>query len=144
MNDNSPKMTLEAKLVQTLKDDKLYALLGDEDALAELCERAIKEALWQQGEINEGYGRSRKTDSLAVAAAKEVASKVIKTLIDKIAAELLADEKIRKAMQDAMIALIPEVMKTSLREQFAFYQASTATASVELVQQMMRDKVLGP
>lgn len=41
MSDNSPKMTLEERIVQTLKDDSLMKLVGDEDAITELVKRAI-------------------------------------------------------------------------------------------------------
>ncbi len=46
---NSQNMTLDQLVVQKIKNESLFALVGDEDFLAKLTKRAIDEALFSKG-----------------------------------------------------------------------------------------------
>jgi hypothetical protein len=109
MSDNQRKMSLEERIVQTLKDEHLFRLVGDEDAITELVTRAIKEALFQpQRVLNSGYGSSyRETDSVVVEAARAAAKTYAETIAKTILDAMLAEPENVQTIQKAITELLP-------------------------------------
>lgn len=62
MTNNSLGMTFEERIVSTLKDDKLMALVGDEDAITDLVKRAISETLFKPVVTKDRYGHTTTED----------------------------------------------------------------------------------
>lgn len=114
---NSTNMTLEEKIVQKLKDETLFQLIGDEDAITDLVGRAIREALFKDHVDRSGYN-SVTTPSPVMAAARKVAEQAAKEMIEKEVALLLEDEKLRGALLQAFIAAIPSAMENVMRNSF--------------------------
>lgn len=139
---NAPKMSLEEKLVQTLKDEKLYALLGDEDALTELVKRAIHEALYQPTRIKKEYGGWEDRDSLVVATAKEIGKKVAESLVSTMAQEALADPEIKKAVNNAIAVCMPGAISGSLSSAVCSFQQIATVDSFAKVQEAIKNRTL--
>lgn len=117
---NEAKMTLEERIVQSLKNDSLMKLVADEDAVTELVKRAIQEALYQPRRVEQGYGRFEQKDSIVVAAARDMAEKVVRAHIDTMMTALMADKDFRKTVEDQMLRAIPGVMMMKFQEQIEF------------------------
>lgn len=141
-NGNATKMSLEQRFVQNLKEERLFALLGDEDALTELVKRAIHEALYQPERIHAGYGRIEEKDSIVVKTAKEIAARVADKLIADMATELLADQTVRLAVLEAMARGIPEAIRNGLYGAVQSFGTQTADATLMRVQDAIRNKML--
>lgn len=109
---NEAKMTLEERIVQTLKDDHLMKLVGDEDAITHLVHRAINEALYEPRYVPNpnGYGQQQKKDSVSVAAARDVAEAAAKALAADLTAELLEDPDFRERVKRGIINAIPNTL----------------------------------
>lgn len=107
---NAKGMTLEARIVQTLKDDHLMKLVGDEDAITDLVKRAITEALFQPRRISGGYGRIEETDSVAVSAARNIAEKAASKLAGDLITSVMEDAAFQERVKVAMLQAIPSVM----------------------------------
>lgn len=119
-NSNSKNMTLEDRIVQDLKENRLGALIGDEDALAALAKRAIDEALFKDRFITEGYGYNKKDvrkPSLVVETAKEIAEKAIAKCIDDLFQKVLEDPNTRKIIDEAIASLLPSIVMRSVDQQ---------------------------
>lgn len=139
MNANAPKMTLEEKIVQNLKDEKLYALLGDEDAIAELVKRAIREALYQPARVLTGnYRGYEEKDSPVVAAAREAAQQ----LAAKHVAAVLADPAVTKAMNEAIAAAIPDAIRAYASGQIGMFTQQTSLEAMNLVRQAIQNRTM--
>lgn len=106
MSNNSTSMSLEDRIVQEIKDQSLFKLVGDEDAIRNLVERAVKQAIFEPRTTGAGYER-RTTDSIAIATAKEVAKKAAADLLASMCAELAKDESFQKAVAAAISAQLP-------------------------------------
>lgn len=111
---NQAKMTLEEKITQTIKSDTLMSLVGDEDAITELVERAIREALYQPVRIRKQYGGYEEKDSVVVHEARAVANAAAKSLTEKMVEKLLKDEVFVEQVQAAMLATIPHALMSGL------------------------------
>lgn len=107
---NEAKMTLEEKMVQTLKSNHLMKLVGDEDAITELVKRAINEALYQPRRIPQSYGRYDEKDSLVVELSRDVAREAAVAVSKEITDQLIEDEKFRATVKKAMMSCIPDIM----------------------------------
>lgn len=113
MSTNSKNMTLEERIVQNIKDEKLFALIGDEDAITELTRRALREALFQNRRERTGeYSwNDKERDSPVVEAAREQATIVAK----EVARELLTDPEVRQKINEALSQLLPVVLMDIMR-----------------------------
>lgn len=102
MSSNSVTMTLEQRIVQNLKDDTLMKLVGDEDAITELVNRAVREALFQKREVKEGYN-TYTVSSPVMDAAKKVAEAYAAKAVEALA----ADDELANAVRDAFLSSLP-------------------------------------
>lgn len=116
MSANSPQMTLEEKIVQKIKESALGSLVGDEDALTELTKRGIHEALFQPIRMQKQYGGWEDKDSPVVAAARKIADEAVKKIVEAEIVRLMRDVKVQKAVMDAMIAVVPNIIATRAYE----------------------------
>ena len=108
---NSQKMTLEERIVQSLKDDTLMKLVGDEDAITELVRRALVESLFKDREVIGPHSwNTQKLSSPAVAAASSAAEKICNKIVD----DLLSDPEIYKTLKNAMIDMLPKAIEYRL------------------------------
>lgn len=113
MTSNSAKVTLEEKIVQRIKETELAALIDDEDSITKLAERAITQALFQPQRRDDGNGwvaDNKVKDSPVVAAAREIAEKLVTSLIEERVAALMSDPSVAKEINSALIALFPAVL----------------------------------
>jgi hypothetical protein len=125
---NSPKMTLEARLVQHMKTVGLGALIDDEDAITELAKRAVQEALFQPTRTLDGggWGRTVESDSPVVAAAREVAKAAMEKLVSGEIERMMADPKAKEAIRNAIavstLTAIQSTAENNLRAQVQLMQ----------------------
>ena len=115
MTSNSTNMTLEEKIVQTIKDTSLMQLVGDEDAITKLVTRAITEALFKDVEVrdpNSGYGGSTIRISPVIQAAREVA----KQITDSVGKTLADDPEVQRLVRNAIIDYLPIAAKQSAQD----------------------------
>lgn len=125
MTSNSENMTLEEKIVQNLKDDKLMALVGDEDAIMELVKRAIQESLFK--DRKEPHPQMRYETiykpSPVVEAAEGVAKQFADKAIGEIFEELLKSDEfkeiIRRATPIAIMNAMNNYAKSSIEASFS-------------------------
>lgn len=137
MADNSRKMTLEERIVQTLKDDSLLKLVGDEDAITELVTRAIREALFQPTRVPRQYGGGfEEKDSLVVSVARDVAKKYAEKLSGSIVDELLGDPKNKALLRSAIVDMLPAALNGYLSQMVYNLTQSTAQSAIESLRQM--------
>ncbi len=129
MNANSPKMNLEEKLVQLIKDNHLSSLIDDEDAMTDLVRRSIHEVLFKSTTIKDGYN-TKTQDSLVIEAARVHA----KTLVGKITTELFDNEESRKLIRNLVIDMLPQAIQDYLDENIRSLIQRTSTASVKQLQ----------
>ncbi len=140
---NAAKQSLEEKIVQNLKEEKIYALLGDEDALTDLVKRAIHEALFQPTYQNDSYGRVTTTkDSIVVAAAKEVAQRAATKIVQDMVAEIMANEQIKAAVNLAIAQSIPAAISGSLNTALSIYQQNTVADAFVKVTDAIRNRTI--
>ena len=140
MTTNEQKMTLEEKLVQGIKDETLFKLIGDEDAITELVKRALREALYQPTRVKRDYGGWDDKDSPVVSAMREVATRVSKNLIETVTKELLDDPAIRKLIQAAIVENLPAILTSSMQSAFSFQQGEAARSAMLMLQEAVRNK----
>jgi hypothetical protein len=133
-------MSLEDKIVQSLKDETLFKLVGDEDAIATLVKRAIHEALYQPQRIQKQYGGWDDRDSIVVEAARSIAKTATVRVIEQITAEVLADVEIKKLMRNAIADNLPSVIEQSMANSFSIYRVSVSQESMRLLQEAIRNK----
>lgn len=107
---NEAKMTLEERMVQTLKSDHLMKLVGDEDAITELVTRAIREALFQPKRVPRSYGGFDETDSIVVREARNVAQKAAEKVAAELCEELMKSDSFRDNVREAMVRCLPQIM----------------------------------
>ncbi len=112
---NSKEMTLEERLVQTIKNESLMKLVGDEDAITQLVTRAIQEALFQPRRVARDYGIIEQMDSPLVEITRSCARTYADTIAKTIIEELLTDSKNKTILQNAIIAWIPAAINDHLR-----------------------------
>lgn len=105
---NSKAMTIEDLLVQRLKTDTLYQLVGDEDALRELTTKALEKALFTTKTVYNDYTRETKELRSAVLQAAEVP---VKELVLDVMKTLSDDPAFRELVRQAVLASIPTAIK---------------------------------
>ena len=137
MSSNSQNMTLEEKIVEQIKRYGLHELLDDEDAIAELAKRAVKEALIQPRRIAaEGYyGRYEEKDSPIVEAARKMAEQIAVSA----SAELAADAEFQKLLREAMAAALPNAIGNSLSGLVMTLQQQTALMAMDKIREHVRN-----
>lgn len=113
---NEAKMTLEEKLVQTIKSDSLMALVGDEDAITDLVKRAIHEALYQPTRIPKSYGGFDEADSPVVEATRDITKRAVESCINDLVAELSQDDDFKTSIREAMVMILPSTLHTAITE----------------------------
>ena len=129
MANNASQMTLEERITQRIKDDTLMAVVGDEDAINELVKRALDEALFQPRRIDtKSYRGYEERDSPVIAAAREAAGKVGERIAEKMVEHLMADEEVRKAMLDHMVACVPSLLASGMMGMFDSARLQTESA----------------
>ena len=130
-NSNSNNMTLEDKIVQTIKDTHLFALIQDEDAIAKLVHRAIEEALFKpRPDKVDAYGRVLETfETPIVVAAREVAQKGVDKIAADILSNILENDDVRKTIFKAMVNLLPGALNALLQKQI---QATIQNETIEV------------
>ncbi|MGI4946883.1 MAG: hypothetical protein ACRYHQ_41065 [Janthinobacterium lividum] len=122
---NAVKMSLEERIVQTLKDDSLMKLVGDEDAITDLVTRAIHEALFQPRRAPNGYGGAQDTDAPVVVAARKAAQEYAEKVAQQCIEELVADPANRMLIHNAIVDLLPAALSGYL--QHALHQMHQQT-----------------
>lgn len=134
-------MTLEAKIVQRIKEYGLHELVDDEDAIEELVKRAIQEALFQPVTVPPDYwaGYSKTLDKPAIVEARKVVAAAAKQLFEEMVADLLKDEKFRKAMVDAFITQLPDALKASAFELVQHARTEQSQQAIMTLQDMVRN-----
>jgi hypothetical protein len=140
MSSNEKSMTLEEKLVQHIKDDKLIMLLGDEDAITQLTERAVREALFQQRRVATGRynGDYTMADSPVVEAARTIAAAAIQRITDQMVKELLENAKITLMVRDAFIAQLPIALQQATNQFVMDARAKSAVDAIQMLQEGIR------
>lgn len=104
---NSQNMSLEDRIVQVLKEDKLMSLVGDEDAIRKLVERALREALFEERTIPGGNQyHPKKEPSAVVSAAREAAAKIATEMAEELIVEILEHPDMKKTITEVMPGLI--------------------------------------
>lgn len=129
--ENAKRMTIEEHLVQTLKDDKLYALIGDEDAITELVKRSINEALFQPQRIPRNHGGFDQKDSLVVDAARKIASRVITEMTGQIVDGMMKNPETKKAIAEAICAHLPVAIERAACEMYENIARRGANQAIE-------------
>lgn len=115
---NSPQMTLEERITQTIKSESLLAIVGDEDAINEMVIRAIDAAIIQPRTIEDNY-YSKKHDSPAVEAAREVAQRAAERVTEQMIEKIAADPEFVKLFKEALLTAMPHAMMNSFRSSVA-------------------------
>ncbi len=139
MSSNATKMTLEERVVQTIKSDTLMALVGDEDAITELAKRAIHEALYQPQRTQGPYSTSTH-DSIAVAAARDVAKEAATKVMKEMVEALVADDAFRSSIRKALADIMPGVMQDYCSNLISMVGHRSKTDAVAQVQQLILEK----
>lgn len=139
MSSNSPKMTLEERIVQTIKSDTLMALVGDEDAITELTKRAIHEALYQPQKVVGPYSTST-IDSPVVAAARDVAKQAAQQVVKEMVDALVADDAFRASVRQAIAETFPGAIADFTYNAVTLVSQRTKTDAVMQVQELIRNK----
>ena len=133
----SNTMSVEQKIVQKLKDETIYQLIGDEDAIEALVGRAIKEALLQERRVLDGYS-ARTVDSPIVAAARDVATQAMKILIQREVDAVVADPVAIGMLHKAFVDQIPIIMSEIVRGTYHTVASQVATNSIATFQEYLR------
>ena len=109
---NSANMTLEDKLVQVIKEDKLAALIDDEDSVNDLVKRALNEALFNERTETvpnpNGWGQAKiiTTPSLVVQAAREVTDEAVNEVAKAMLDEIMRNEEIVAILREVLPKLL--------------------------------------
>lgn len=137
---NEKQMTLEEKLVQHIKDDKLIMLLGDEDAITELTKRAVTAALFadRKDPNDRSIYNSRMIPSPAVEAAKDVADKLAKAAVDAI----VSDDEIRKKFREAVADALPAAIANHLSGAISSLMSASSANSMAMLRDAVRNNTL--
>lgn len=139
MTSNSKTMTLEERIVQSLKDDTLMKLVGDEDAITELVRRAVKEALYQPARVPTTYGRYDEKDSPVVQAARNVANQAAEQLAAELIANLKGDANFEREFRAALAKSIPGVLVTAFRQYVEAESTSRMNEAVANLENRIRN-----
>lgn len=111
---NQRHMSLQEKIVQTLKDDTLGKLITDEDAILELVNIAIKEALFLKP-MPTSYGRYEgDQDSYVVKESKKYIAEHLSKRIQETVENLFDKEVNRVALRNLVIDILPTAIMTHL------------------------------
>lgn len=127
---NSANMTVADRLVQVMKDDKLGALVTDDD-LIELAKKAIQSAMHDNSTMvrttdSHGYRHDTLTSPVKLAA-KEIAEQHCKRIVDTFMADKTIVDAVQKYMAEIMPGLVTEYLYRSLRDMVRqSYQKSAA------------------
>ncbi|MEO1105761.1 MAG: hypothetical protein AAFW98_18860 [Pseudomonadota bacterium] len=105
-------MSVEERIVQSIKSDAIVSLVGDEDALLELARRAIAEVMFKE---RPGYGyNSRPEPSIIEKAARDQARIVAQQVVEKAC----ASEDVQSAMREYIAAAMPGALRDAMMGQF--------------------------
>lgn len=128
---NSIKMTLEEKLVDRIKTTELASLIDDEDAIVTLTQRALTEALFNErketvpGTGTYGNPTTKIVPSAVQQAARNVVEVAINALMADLVAKVLSNPETIKAMNQAILELLPTAILRNLDQQVVSnYRAS--------------------
>lgn len=135
---NSNKMSLEDKLVERIKTTELFALVGDEDALRKLTERAITEALFQPTRVKTGMYSTEERDSPLVAATREAAEKAANHVMSHIIDELCKNPEFVKKCVDTVSAHLPMAVLHNLSNSVQMTYQGAAQRSIESLQKVIQ------
>lgn len=139
---NSKQMTLEERIVQTLKDDKLMTLVGDEDAIRELVVRALKEALFEERTVPDGAYRTKTEPSMVVKAAREAADKAATEAAGNMVAEILAIPAIRDEIMAVLPSLIVQALVRKSELAWDQFRDQAAMDAVNRIQTAMQGRFI--
>lgn len=144
MTNNASKMTLEERIVQTLKDDSLMKLVGDEDAITELVKRAIHEALFQPRKLNTySYGgRQEEADAPIVKAAREAAERYANEAAKTLIEELLADPERKKVLHNAIVDSLPAAINMQAQYAVAGLVQQASMNAIEEIRRLKQSNML--
>lgn len=134
---NSNKMSLEDKLVERIKTTELFALVGDEDALRKLTERAITEALFQPRRFKSGYSTEER-DSPLVAATREAAEKAANHVMSHVIDELCKNPEFVSKCVEAVSAHLPMAVLHNLANSVQMTYQGAAQRSIESLQKVIQ------
>jgi hypothetical protein len=109
---NSIKKTFEEKIVESIRDTSLYAIIKDEDAILEIVKKEITKALTAEYNVVEkdGYGTRRVTAPVKEAA-REVAEKLAKEQIELISNNGQFVAIIQAMIKEALPTTIMQVLE---------------------------------
>lgn len=127
---NSSAMSLEDRIVQELKEQQLFKLVGDEDAIRDLVKRAITESLYKDRYIGDGYNK-RQIETIVMETARKVAEKTAQDLITEMAAALKTEKPFQDAVMAAVSAALPQAIQNFTR---GIVQSSVENAHVAAMQ----------
>jgi hypothetical protein len=112
-NSNSAKMSFEDKIVETIKNEKIFAMVGDEDALFQLVDKAIRKALFEPVvKSTDGYGRKNTEPSPIEQAAVKYAKILCRKRMSVMFEEILKDEEVKKQINEAIAITLPAELKS--------------------------------
>lgn len=111
-NSNSAKMTVEEKVVQSIKTTGLATLLDDEDAIGELVKRALHQALFERVVIkNDYYGKPElHKEPISIEIAREVATEFTKKIIREEMKRIENDPELRNKISSALMQCMPAIL----------------------------------
>jgi phosphatidylserine/phosphatidylglycerophosphate/cardiolipin synthase-like enzyme len=141
---NEKQMTVEELIVQKIKGDTLFAMVGDEDALTKLAQKAVTELLFEpRNEPRKdrwGDMSMTKVPSLIQEAAAAQAMKKAEFITKQVVDDLLNEPKIVEAIKEAIVLAIPGAI-----EKWGLAMVNTASTqacmqAIEAVQQAIRDR----
>lgn len=112
MSSNSSQMTLEEKLVQTIKTTALASLVDDDDAITELTRRAVNEALYaERRNPDTGWAARTMLPSPAVQAAEAAATRAANAIVAEMVDHLKVDPEFIKLCSDAFTKALSDAIR---------------------------------
>lgn len=141
MTSNAAKMSLEEKIVQKLKDETLFQMIGDEDSILELAKRALREALFQPTKVTEGSGYNARTVSKP-SVVMQVAEDVAREAVQKAAREhidaLMKREDVQKLLREVTPSILVAVVAGNIQDSFTAYSMNAKHEAVEQVRDSLQ------
>lgn len=127
---NSSAMSLEDRIVQELKEQSLFKLVGDEDAIRDLVKRAITESLYKDRVVGNGYNQTKR-ETIVMETAREVAEKAAKELVGEMVEFLKTEKAFQGAVMVAVQAALPQAIENFAR---GIVQNSVETSRITAMQ----------
>lgn len=140
---NSEHMTLAEKLAQKLKTSAMGEFL-DEDALGDICKRALELAFFKPRETRGRYGDLLgKRDSEVVEMARDLFREEMKPKIAEAVREIAETDEFRQALHEVALASIPAMLLDAGRQAVTAAALATANTAILRIQEAARDGSLG-